>query len=67
METRVYMPKVGQIVKVKELPSYQRKYWPSLPVIVLVKRIEYDNRVIVVEIDGKDWELYEGDGYEECN
>ena len=57
------LPKKGGKVKVNDLPSYKDSAKPELPVIVEVKDVT-DWPMVVVEIDGNSYELYEDDGYE---
>lgn len=57
------LPKVGDKIRVFDLPSYKTKSKPYLPVEADVVEItEYS--MVIVEINGKRFELYEDDGYE---
>tara|TARA_R110000850_G_C9643039_1_gene433523 strand:- start:338 stop:520 length:183 start_codon:yes stop_codon:yes gene_type:complete len=54
--------KVGDIIKVFDLPSYSLNAEPVLPVETRIIEIT-DYPLIIVNIEGRRFELYEDDGY----
>ena len=57
------LPKVGETVFITALPLYLPETIPSLPRMAKVVRID-PYPYIVVDINGRKFELYEDDGYE---
>ena len=55
--------KVGDKIRVFDLPSYKQAEKPDLPIITEVMEIT-DWPLIIVNIDNKTFELYSDDGYE---
>ena len=53
----------GDKIKVLSLDSYRAEAQPKLPVITEVVEVT-DYPMIIVKIEGKKYEMYEGQGYE---
>lgn len=54
--------KIGDKINVFDLPSYKQSAKPKLPVITSIINIT-DYPMVVVDIEGVEFELYINDGY----
>jgi hypothetical protein len=58
----IMLPEPGDKITVTDLPSYRASAKPSLPTVAVVLRVT-DHPMVIVEIEGIEYELYEDDGY----